>query len=136
MTSSPDNSQGCPSPECIEPQQDVLDSVDDELSSSTDTDATWTPSIDGKDSDEDLDLDDNPGIWEEVPSKYDDFSITFNKVDSDLECGYKEEVKQLENSWQYKDDDKLRRLSNDQFKQICKSYNCTYSNKKKDKLVQ
>jgi len=27
--------------------------------------------------------------------KYSDFSISFNKVDSDLEYGYKEEVKEL-----------------------------------------
>ncbi len=95
IPSSSDNSQGCPSPECIKPQQDVLKSVDDELSSFTNTDNTWTPSIDGEDSDKDLDLDDNAGIWQEVPLKYDDFSISFNKVDSDLEFGYEEEVKEL-----------------------------------------
>ncbi len=63
ITSSPDNSQGRPAPECIEPQQDVLESLDGELFSSTDTDDTWTPFIDGEDSNKDLDLDDNAGIW-------------------------------------------------------------------------
>ena len=95
ITSSPDNSQGRPAPECIEPQQDVLESLDGELFSSTDTDDTWTPFIDGEDSNKDLDLDDNVGIWQEVPLKYDDFSISFNKVDPVSEFGYKEEVKEF-----------------------------------------
>jgi hypothetical protein len=42
------------------PQDESLDLVDDECSASTD--GTRTPSIDREDSDEDLDLDDRPGI--------------------------------------------------------------------------
>jgi hypothetical protein len=38
---------------------------------------------------------DNSGVWQEVPLRYEDFSISSNKVDSDLEYGYKEEVKEL-----------------------------------------
>ena len=49
----------------------------------------------GKDSDADIDIDDNPGIRQEVSMKFQDFSISFNKVDSDLEYGYNEEVKEL-----------------------------------------
>ena len=66
-----------------EPQDESLKIVDDECSASTAD--TWTPSIDGEDSDEDLDLDDRPGIWQEVPMRFQDFSIYFNKVDSDLD---------------------------------------------------
>ncbi len=94
--SSPDNSQRQFSPESIEPQQVVVESVEyDDLSSSTDTDNTWTPSIEGEDSDGDNDLDDNAGMWQEVTLKYEDFSILFNKVDFDLEFGYTEEVKEV-----------------------------------------
>ena len=94
--SSPDNSQRQFSPESIEPQQVVVESVEyDDLSSSTDTDDTWTPSIEGEDSDDDNDLDDNAGMWQEVTLKYEDFSISFNKVDFDLEFGYTEEVKEV-----------------------------------------
>ena len=42
------------------PQDESLKIVDDESSASTDD--TWTPSIDGEDSDEDIDLDYRPGI--------------------------------------------------------------------------
>ena len=62
---------------------------------STSSDETWTPSIEGEDSDEEQDLDDTPGIWQEVPMRFQDFSISFNKVDSDLEFNYKEDVKDL-----------------------------------------
>ena len=77
-----------------EPQDKSLEIVDDQCSASTDH--TWTPSIDGEDTDEDIDLDDRPGIWQEVPMRFQDFSISFNKVDSDLEFSYKEEVKELQ----------------------------------------
>jgi len=40
-------------------------------------------------------MDDNGGFWQEAPIKPQDFSTVFNKVDSDLEIGCKEEVKEL-----------------------------------------
>jgi hypothetical protein len=42
-----------------------------------------------------LTVKDYSGVWQEVPLRYEDFSISINKVDSDLEYGYKEEVKEL-----------------------------------------
>ena len=45
--------------------------------------------------DEDHNLFDNGSIWQESPIQYKDFSISFNKVDYDLEHGYLEEVKEL-----------------------------------------
>ena len=75
---------------------DDVDNIHVEADSeSVSSDETWTPSVDGEVSDEDFELDDNAGIWQEVPLKYSDFSISFNKIDSDLEYGYKEEVKDL-----------------------------------------
>ena len=59
------------------------------------SDETWTPSLDGEESDEDMDLEDKASVWQEVPIKFDDFTNGFNKVDLDLEYGYKEEVKEL-----------------------------------------
>jgi hypothetical protein len=59
------------------------------------SDETWTPSLDGEESDKDMDLKDKASVWQEVPIKFDDFTIEFNKVDLDLEYGYKEEVKEL-----------------------------------------
>lgn len=67
--------------------------IEDERSESWDE--TWTPSVDGKDSDDEVDLDDNSSIWPEIPIRYQDFSIKFNKVDTDLEYSYIEEVKEL-----------------------------------------
>ena len=61
------------------------------------TDDNWTPSIDVEDSDKDIVLEDNSRIWQEVPLRLEDFSISFNKVDSDLKFGYREEVKELKN---------------------------------------
>jgi hypothetical protein len=61
---------------------------------SDESDVTWTPSIDDDDSDEDLDLEDRASIWQEILIRYSDITISFNKVDTDLEYGYKEEVKE------------------------------------------
>jgi hypothetical protein len=71
--------------------------VDPELAddASDGSDVTWTPSIDGEESDEDLDLDDKASVWQEVPIKFSDFTIGFNKVDSDLGYGYTEEVNEI-----------------------------------------
>jgi hypothetical protein len=71
--------------------------IDTELADdpSDGSDDTWTPSIDGEDSDEELDLDDKASVWQEIPIKTSDFSISFNKVDSDLGYGYTEEVKEI-----------------------------------------
>ena len=52
-------------------------------------------SIGGEESDDDVELDDNSSIWQEVPLWLEDFSISSNKVDSDLKFDYKEEVKEL-----------------------------------------
>ena len=38
--------------------------------------------------------------------------------------------------WQHKDVNDLKQHSNEQLKQICKSYGCTFSNKKKDQLIE
>jgi hypothetical protein len=58
------------------------------------TDDTWTPSVDGEDSDEE-DMTDDGTLWQETPIKFQDFSVNFNKVDTELERGYFEEVKEL-----------------------------------------
>ena len=76
-----------------EKQQDLIQTEEDESSDGTNN--TWTPSIDGEDTDDEVDLEANAGIWQEIPLRFDDFSISFNKVDSDLEFGYREEVKEL-----------------------------------------
>jgi hypothetical protein len=65
---------------------------EDDVSCSSDE--TWTPLIDGEDSDDD-NVDDDGTSWQETPVQYKDFSIFFNKVDTDLERGYFEEVKEL-----------------------------------------
>ena len=62
---------------------------------SDESDVTWTPSINDDNSDEDLDLEDRASIWQEIPIRYSDITISFNKVDTDLEYGYKEEVKEI-----------------------------------------
>ena len=72
-----------------EEQQDLIQTEEDEWS-----DGTWAPSIDGEDTDDEVDLEDNAGIWQEVPLRFDDFSMSFNNVDSDLEFGHREEVKE------------------------------------------
>ena len=82
---SPDN--------CIAVDNDLLAGVDVE-NLSLSSDETWTPSIEGEDSDDD-ELDDDGSIWQETAIHFKDFSISFNKVDSDLEHGYVEEVKEL-----------------------------------------
>ena len=79
------------------PNQELDELVDFDIqdTGSESTDDTWTLSIDGEDSDDDIGLEDNSRIWQEVPLRLEDFSISINKVDSDLEFGYKEEVKEL-----------------------------------------
>jgi len=57
-------------------------------------------SIGGEESDDDVELDDNSSIWQEVPLWLEDFSISSNKVDSDLKFDYKEEVKELKSESQ------------------------------------
>jgi hypothetical protein len=64
------------------------------------TDETWTPSVDGQDTDDVLDMDDNGGIWQEIPIKPQDFPISCNKVDSDLKAGFEEEVRELKKDWE------------------------------------
>ncbi len=59
-----------------EEQQDLIQTEEDEWSDGTNN--TWTPSIDGEDSDDEVDLEDNAGIWQEVVLQFDDFSISFN----------------------------------------------------------
>ena len=61
----------------------------------------------------------------EVSLLKEDLGINVKSVD-DIE---------IDISWQYKDASELKKLSNDQLKQICKSYGRTYSNKKKEELV-
>ena len=114
-TSTNLHSTPCPSPPCDDDflhqlnQSDDLGSSPDSQDSTSDlqcnpveeetesvaTDETWTPSVEGEDTDDELDMDDSGGIWQEVPIKYADFSLSFNKVDSDLEYGYIQEVKEL-----------------------------------------
>jgi hypothetical protein len=72
MSSSSDDIECNTSVALNEHQDESLKIVDDECSASTDD--TWTPSIDGGDSDEDIDLDDRPGIWQEVPMRFQDFN--------------------------------------------------------------
>ena len=84
-------------PECSPSQESSPSTdkvVDPELCDDA-SDETWTPSIDDEESDDDLDLEDKSSVWQEVPIRYADVAITFNKVDSDLEYGYKEEVKEI-----------------------------------------
>ena len=45
--------------------QRLIWTEEDELSDGTNN--TWTPSIDGEDTDDEVDLEDNAGIWQEVP---------------------------------------------------------------------
>ena len=72
------------------------DGVDNELIAFVDvenvslsSDETWTPSIEGEDSDDD-NLDDDGSMWQETAILFKDFSISFNKVDFNLEHGYLE----------------------------------------------
>lgn len=51
--------------------------------------------MDGEDLVDDIDLDENEAIWQQVSIKFQNFTIMLNKVDSDLEFGYKEKVKVL-----------------------------------------
>ena len=67
--------------------------MDDE-NVSLSSDETWTPSIEGEDSD-DEDLNDDRSTWQETAIEFKDFTISFNKVYSDLQHGYLEEVKEL-----------------------------------------
>ena len=83
------------SPESHDSSDDLDQNQVEEETQSVSSDDTWTPSVEGEDSDDDFELEDNAGIWQEVPMKYSDFSISFNMVDSDLEYGYKEEVTEL-----------------------------------------
>jgi hypothetical protein len=76
-------------------QLDELVDIDIQDTGSESTDDTWTPSIHGEDSNDDIDLEDTSRIWQEVPLWLEDFSVSFNKVDSDLEFGNEEEVKEL-----------------------------------------
>jgi hypothetical protein len=69
--------------------------IDNESDASISSDDTWTPSIEGEESEDDVDLDDLGSIWQEIPLRYQDFNISFNKVDTDLEYGYLEEVKEV-----------------------------------------
>jgi hypothetical protein len=39
-------------------------------------------------------------------------------------------------SWQHKERSELRKISNEELKKICKSYGRTFSNKKKEELVE
>ena len=98
ILSSIDGIQGSPSFENIDPQLGLIQTAEEQLDLiqteedewSDGTDNTWTPSIDGEDTDYKVDLEDNVSIWQEVPLQFDDFSISFNKLDSDLEFGYRE----------------------------------------------
>lgn len=78
---------------CVAANDEFLAVVDVE-NLSLSSDETWTPSTEGEDSDDD-ELDDDGSIWQETAIHFKDFSISFNKVDSDLEHGYLEEVKEL-----------------------------------------
>jgi hypothetical protein len=70
---------------------DLLASLEeDDVSCSSDE--TWTPSVHGEDSDDEH-QDDDGTSWQETPLQFQDFTISFNKVDTDLERGYFEEVK-------------------------------------------
>ena len=72
---------------------EILESIEeDDVSISSDE--TWTPSVHGEDSDDEP-LDDDGSLWQETPLQYRDFTISFNKVDTDLERGYFEEIKEL-----------------------------------------
>jgi hypothetical protein len=75
-------------------QTQVLHLATEVFHQSYSSDETWTSSIDGEDSDDD-NVDDDGTSWQVTPVQYKDFSISFNKVDTDLERGYFEEVKEL-----------------------------------------
>jgi hypothetical protein len=92
--STPDGNDGCESTSSPVPSHKELLASLEEDNVSCSSDETWTPSVDGEDSDE-AHLDDNGTSWQEKPLEYKDFSILFNKVDTDLERGYFEEVKEL-----------------------------------------
>ena len=87
ILSSIDGIQGSPSFENIDPQlgliqtaeeqEDLIQKEEDGWSDGTND--TWTPSIDGEDIDDEVDLEDNAGIWQEVPLLIDNFFISFNK---------------------------------------------------------
>ncbi len=47
-------------------------------------------------------FDDDGSTWQETAIEFKDFSISFNKIDSDLEHGYLEEVKELKKHLLYK----------------------------------
>ena len=92
----------------------MIQTAEYELSDGTNN--TWTPSIDGEDTNEDVDLEDNAGIWQEVPLQFDDCSISFKKLDSNLEFGNREEVKELK-------------------KRVLQEYNTLSNKNKKDDTV-
>jgi hypothetical protein len=92
--SSNDKSKGSVSSVPIESPEELYASDSGDESSES-LDEIWTPSVNGKNSDDELDLDDTGSIWQEIPIRYRDFSIKFNKVGTDLEYGYIEEVKEL-----------------------------------------
>ena len=76
------------------PSSDELLASLEEDDVSCSSDETWTPSVYGEDSDDEQ-LDDDGTSWQETSLQYNDFTISFNKVDTDLERGYFEEVKEL-----------------------------------------
>jgi hypothetical protein len=91
---TPDGNDGCESTSSPVPSHEELLAFLEEDNVSCSSDETWTPSVDGEDSDDEH-LDDDGTSWQETPLEYKDFSILFNKVDTDLERGYFEEVKEL-----------------------------------------
>jgi len=92
--STPDGNDGCESTSSPVPSHEEFIASLEEDNVSCSSDETWTPSVDGEDSDDEH-LDDDGTSWQETPLEYKDFSILFNKVDTDLERGYFEEVKEL-----------------------------------------
>jgi hypothetical protein len=56
---------------------------------------TWPSSIEGEDSDNDLEQDKNGSIYQKVPIGFQYFDISINKVDSYFEYVFVEEVKEL-----------------------------------------
>lgn len=70
-------------------------SGDDKDNSFVSSDETWTTSIEGKNADEAHDLVNDGSMSQEKPIQFKDFYILYNIVDSDLECGYVEEMKEL-----------------------------------------
>ena len=61
----------------------------------------------------------------------------YNLLKNDLGLNIRsEEDVDLDVSWQFKEVNELKKLSNEELKMICRSYGCTYSNKKKDDHVK